>query len=158
MRAFVRNQYLLLLLLMLGLCCTLARARKLTIGLIYCDEEHLDNSRSITTKVIGEAAQLSARTKFTSIEIRSLQIENYENPLSLAHKICETLLSKFSIYAIVVCDLKCLRKNNTDEGDYLTTLSTISLTSSYYGIPIFDLNERHAMLSDKVTYFVWVCG
>lgn len=80
-----------------------------------------------------------------------------DTPLSSSLDVCDNLIAKHSIYAVVLanCSLykqESSKNQNAADNEHLSIMSAISFTCAYYNIPVIDLTSRSAEFSDKTIY------
>ena len=122
------------------------------IGFVYCNSDDLVKAQEIVSDLNTEKL-LNSKSK-VKLEIKSLRLNENDNPMSLSLSVCENLMNKDSIYAVIIASSDCLAKKRTvpnGDRDYLLTISSISFACAYYKIPVIDLSHREAEFSDKVT-------
>ncbi len=117
----------------------------ISIGLVYCDENHLKNAISYSDKLNKKSSRIL-------IDIKGLQLNQNYTPLSVSLSVCDDLMAAYRVYGIILTDSSCLFNPN-DTNHYLSVYSAISFTSAYYNLPVLDLTSRNAEFSDKV-YFI----
>ena len=125
---------------------------KIPIGLVYCNLMELARAEEIVMKLNSETS-INSKYKY-KFEIKGLKLSENDNPISLSISVCQNLMNKEPIYALIIANSDCLKKgtdNASSDNDILLTLSSISLTCAYYQIPVIDLKTRDAAFSDEVT-------
>ena len=82
-------------------------------------------------------------------------LESSDTALSKSLSVCDNLISKHNIYAVIIADPSCIVKDfpmKNTSSEYMSVLSAISFTCSYYNIPVIDMTSRSAEFSDKVLH------
>ena len=77
-----------------------------------------------------------------------------DTPLSMSLYVCDTFISSYLVYAVIITDTRCLHKidtsNVTNRNDQLSVVASIAFTCAFYNIPVMDLTTKSAELSEKV--------
>ncbi len=152
---------------------------KLTIGFVYCDEADLFKAFEHVNKLnANENLTYLSKVRY-KLELKGLQLKSDDNPVTLSLSVCQNLMFKEPIYAVVIASTSCLQKNynrsattkirtseasnevgsrleklmpitfSQDESDFLLSMSSISFTCAYYQIPVIDIKNRESIFSDK---------
>ena len=76
-----------------------------------------------------------------------------DTPLSMSLYVCDTFISRYQVYAVIITDTSCLHKIDTSNAtnlDQLSVVASIAFTCAFYNIPVMDLTTKSAELSEKV--------
>ena len=122
---------------------------ELSIGLIYCNDLDLTKSNEILSELNNEKT-FNSKVKI-DIKLKSLKLSNNDNPISATLSICDKLIANNQLYAVVISNMDCLIKNKKSN-ELMLTVSAVFFTPSYYQLPVFDLNNRYSLFSDKSIY------
>ena len=142
-----------LLSLLIKLSFGMKQVTNLAIGFVYCEPDELRKAEQIIDELNAEVTSLNSKSRIT-MSLQAQMLKPNDNTISVSLSVCQNLIKK-SVYAVIVGKSDCLADkgeflNSNVENDFISTLSAVAFSCSYYQIPIIDLFSRDAIYSDKV--------
>jgi hypothetical protein len=144
------SNIVVLLFLFLAHTAMTTTGETISVGFLYCDEEELFKAQDLIEQ-LNEPVQDSSsspKLKRLKLELKSLQLNENENIISVPLLVCNNLMSNASVYAVIVGKTSCMHNSDSE---YIEILSAIFFTCAYYQIPVLDLYSRYSDFSDKVS-------